>query len=382
MKCSSIICIILAFFVFNATQAQDDALPVQSLKRLYQEDKDFQKVVAEMFENLQDMPDGTKNPWRDKDVEDLYTFLNDWFYFLPNTKNGLDKILEFSMLYYHNPHGMKFVLEEPGYSWALGFIEERGKFMDSPESAKGINAWLVDESIDHDDFVMPTEGYKSFNDFFTRDLRPGARKIEGVDDNSALVSPADGVINMINNDLKMNTQIPTKGRMALDLNALFGNSKYAEEFVGGTAVAVFLKPDNYHHYHAPVMGLVIESKASVGDRLFGMPDIYDIINKGNIAYNKDYSVFENFRHGYLIIDTKEYGYVGMIPIGLQTIGSVIFEEHFKNVSEGAPQKIYKGEKVGHFAYGGSTVLLVFQKGMFSAVNVKQGQQIGVLHPNE
>lgn len=380
MKYSVIVCIVLAFFVFSTTRAQEEAPPVQSLKRLYQENKDFQKVVAEMFENLQDMPDGTKNIWRGKDVEDLYAFLNEWFYFLPNTKNGLDKILEFSMLYYHNPHGMKFVLEEPGYSWALGFIEERGKYMDSPESAKGINTWLADESIDHDDFIMPVEGYKSFNDFFTRDLRPGARKIEGVDDNSALVSPADGVINMINNDLKMNTQIPTKGRMTLDLNALFGNSRYAKEFVGGTALAVFLKPDNYHHYHAPVTGVVIESKESVGDRLFGMPDIYDIINKGNIAYNKDYSVFENFRHGYLIIDTKEYGYVGMIPIGLQTIGSVVFERHFKHVSEGAPQKIYKGEKVGHFAYGGSTVLLVFQKGMFSAVNVKQGQQLGVLHP--
>ena len=382
MKYRILVFSILTLFFANQAFAQQDAPPVQRLKHLYNTNEKFQKVVIEMFENLQDMPDGTKNTWKGKSIEDLYTFLNEWFYFLPNTKNGLDKILEFSMLYYHNPQGMRFVLEEPGYSWALDFIEERGKFMDSPESAKGIDVWLDDGSIDHGDFVMPTDGFKSFNDFFTRDLRPGARKIDGLDNNSVLVSPADGVINMINNDLRLDTEIPTKGGMTLNLNALFGDSKYAKEFVGGTAMAVFLKPDNYHHYHAPVTGVVVESKELVGNRLFGMPDIYDIINKGNIAYNKDYSVFENFRHGYLVIDTEEYGYVGMIPIGLQTIGSVVFKENLKNVSDGATYKIYKGEKVGYFAYGGSTVLLVFQKGTFSALNVKQGQQIGVLNTSE
>ena len=363
---------------FTLIHSQQDCLPVQQLKTLYDTNKDFKKVVDDMFGNLQDLPDGTPNPWRDKNIESLYTFLNAWFYFLPNTENGLDKIIEFSMLYYHNPYGMKFILQEPGYSWSLGFIEERGKFMDSPESLKGVPTWLNDPSIKHSDFVMPLEGYKSFNEFFTRELKPGARKVDAVDDNSVLVSPADGVINMINNDLKLDTRIPTKGSMTLSLNALLGNSKYAKEFVGGTAVAVFLQPHNYHHYHSPVSGTVMESNEDVGERLFGMPDILDVINNGNIAYNKDYSVFENFRHGYLVIHTEEFGYVGMIPIGLQTIGSVVFEEHLKKVNDAEPEKIYKGDKVGYFAYGGSTVLLIFQKGTFSAIDVKQGQQIGIL----
>lgn len=254
--------------------------------------------------------------------------------------------------------------------------------MDSPESKKGISAWLNDKSINHDDFVMPLEGFKSFNDFFTRNLKPGARDIEAIDDNSVLVSPADGVINMINNDLKLESQIPTKGRMTLNLNALLGNSKYVDKFIGGTALAVFLKPDNYHHYHSPISGTVVEAREEVGDRLFGMPDIPDIINNGNIAYNKDYSVFENFRHGYLVIKTEKFGYIGMIPIGLQTIGSVVFQERFKKVGDILPEKIYKGEKVGNFAYGGSTVLLIFQKGAFSSLNVKQGQQIGILKSNK
>ncbi len=365
-------------FCVNLSHSQNDCPPVKQLKEIYSSDKSFRKVVKDMFANLEDMPNGVQNPWKSKGIDDLYTFLNEWFYFLPNTKNGLDKIIEFSMLYYHNPYGMKFILNDPGYSWSLNFIEERGKFMDSPESAKAISTWLEDKSIDHDDFVTPIEGFKSFNDFFTRNLKPGARKIEAIDDNSALVSPADGVINMINNDLKLETQIPTKGRMTLNLNALLENSKYAEKFVGGTALAVFLKPDNYHHYHSPISGIVVEAREDAGNRLFGMPDIPDIINNGNVAYNKDYSVFENFKHGYLVIKTEKYGYVGMIPIGLQTIGSVVFEERLKKVDDSSPEMLYKGEKVGHFAYGGSTVLLIFQKGTFSSLNVKQGQQIGIL----
>ncbi len=365
-------------FCVSLSHSQNDCPSVKQLKEIYSSDKSFRKVVKDMFANLEDMPNGVQNPWKSKGIDDLYTFLNEWFYFLPNTKNGLDKIIEFSMLYYHNPYGMKFILNDPGYSWSLNFIEERGKFMDSPESAKAISTWLEDKSIDHDDFVTPIEGFKSFNDFFTRNLKPGARKIEAIDDNSALVSPADGVINMINNDLKLETQIPTKGRMTLNLNALLENSKYAEKFVGGTALAVFLKPDNYHHYHSPISGIVVEAREDAGNRLFGMPDIPDIINNGNVAYNKDYSVFENFKHGYLVIETEKYGYVGMIPIGLQTIGSVVFEERLKKVDDSSPEKLYKGEKVGHFAYGGSTVLLIFQKGTFSSLNVKQGQQIGIL----
>ncbi len=378
MKFKLLITVLLCACLMNTAFAQKDSPPVEKLKEIYSENEDFQIVVKDMFENLQDLPDGTANPWREKGIEDLYSFLNDWFYFLPNSTNGLDRIIEFSMLYYHNPHGMKFVLEEPGYSWSLQFIEQRGEFMDSPDSAKGIAAWLKDKSIKHEDFEMPIGGFTSFNDFFTRSLKPGARRIDGIEDNAVVVSPADGTINMINNDLKLDTQIPTKGRMTLNLNALLGNSQYAKEFVGGTALAVFLKPDNYHHYHAPVTGIVVESEEEVGDRLFGMTDIPDMINNGNVAYNKDYSVFENFKHGYLIINTEDFGYVGMIPIGLQTIGSVVFEDHLKHVSNKAPLKIYKGDKVGHFAYGGSTVLLIFQKGIFSAMNIQQGQQIGLL----
>lgn len=378
-----IIAYLAAFLLFGSNlQAQVDSPPVKQLKELYQTDKKFQQTIKGMFDNLQDMPDGTQNPWKNRDFDDLTTFLNEWFYFLPLAHDGLDRIIEFSMLYYHNPAGLKFVLEEPGLSWTNYFVEERGKFMDSPASAKIISQWMSDPSIPNDDFVLPIEGFNSFNEFFIRELKPGVRPVDAVTDNSVLVSPADGIINMINNDLQLNTAIPTKGKMTLSLNNLLDNSSYAKKFVGGTALAVFLMPDNYHHFHAPISGTVVASNQLVGDRLFGMPDIPDMINNGNVAYNKDYSVFENFRHGYFIIKTEAYGNIAMIPIGLQTVGSVVFEEDFKKVAPGSPVSVYKGQKMGHFAYGGSTVLLLFEKDRLSSLTVRQGQGIGRLKKSQ
>lgn len=373
-----LICLLTIILIGFNLSAQEESLPVKNLKSLYNNNKEFKKTINLMLENVHELPNGNPNPWKDKSVDDLYNFLNDWYYFFPNTHNGLDRILKFSFLYYKNPDGMKFVLSEPGLSWTILFIEERGKFMDSPESAKIIEEWLSDNSLGNEDFVLPEDGFKSFNDFFTRDLKPGTRPVDDATDNSVLVSPADGIINMIANELELDTEIPTKGRMTMSLNSLLDNSKYAEKFIGGSAMAVFLMPDNYHHYHSPTAGKIVESKEEVGSRLFGMPDLLDMINNGNPGYNKDYSVFENFRHGYFIIETKKYGFIAMVPIGLQTVGSVVFENEFKEINSENPIQIYKGDKLGHFEYGGSTVLLIFEKGKLNSITVEQGQRIGKL----
>lgn len=378
MKFKILLCFILITAFGISAFAQTDSPPVKQLKNLYDSSKVFKNTVDLMFENVHDLPDGTANPWKNKNIDDLGAFLNDWFYFLPNTHNGLDRILKFTFLYYKNPNGMKFILEEPGLSWTNSFVEERGKFMDSPKSVKIIEEWLTDKLLGNEDFVLPSEGFKSFNEFFKRDLKPGARPIDDVTDNSVLVSPADGVINMIANELELDSEIPTKGRMTMSLNALLNDSEYAKKFIGGSAMAVFLMPDNYHHFHAPISGSILESNEDVGDRYFGMPNMLDMINNGNVGYNKDYSVFENFRHGYFIIKTETYGYVAMIPIGLQTVGSVVFEDEYKNVNDSNPITIHKGKKLGHFAYGGSTVLLIFEKNKLSSMSVQQGQRIGKL----
>ena len=359
--------------------AQEDTEPVKRLKALYASDATFQQKVKLAFENLQNMPHGEPNPWQGKTVEDLYTFFNDWFYFLPNASNGLDYIMHFSWLYYQNPDGLKLVREEPGMSWTKFFVEQRGKYMDSEASVANLNLWLSDPGTKIEEFIVPEGGFTSFNDFFIREVKPGARPIDGVTDHAVVVSPADCVLNMINNDIKAESQIPLKGRMSLNIDQLLGGSRYAERFIGGTAMACFLLPDAYHHYHAPVTGQVVESREDAGHLYFGVQDLPGMANRGNPGYNQDFSVFEQFRHGYFIIETIDHGYVAMVPVGLNTIGSLVFEEPFKEVTEEQRLPLFKGEKLGHFAYGGSLVIMVFEPNRLESIKTLQGQQIGIMH---
>ncbi|MFS8082819.1 MAG: phosphatidylserine decarboxylase [Ginsengibacter sp.] len=357
-----------------STNAQRDCLPVTKLKSLYASDKNFKMLTDSMFANVQSLPGDSPNFWKSKNINDLYAFLNKWFYTLPTTTNGLDEIITFSQLYYHNQYGLRFVNEEPGLGWSLYFVSEEGKFMDSPRSAGSINQWLADSSLHNKEYIVPKDGYTSFNQFFTRNLKPGMRPIARPNDDGVVVSPADGMVSWINSDLKADSALPLKGRMKLNLNQLLGNSKFAHYFIDGTALSVILLPKNYHHFHAPVSGELVESKEDVGNILFGS-QLIDFFYLG-IA---DFSVFENYKHGYFIIKTPQYGYVAMIPVGLETVGSVNFEKRVKNVSDNKEVVVTKGEKLGHFAYGGSMVMLLFEKGRMNSLSVQQGQQIGIFN---
>lgn len=370
---------ILTALAFDGAYARQDSEPVKQLKALYNTDKEFRATLNLAFENLHKQPDGSANPWQGKSVDDLYAYFNDWFYFLPDTSNGLEYIAGFTWLYYKNPYGLKVVNEEPGLSWTRHFVVERGKYMDSEASAQGVKRWLRDPSVPMEDFIVPPGGFQSFNAFFTREIKPGARPIAAVSDDAVVAAPADCVMNMINSSLTVDSKIPLKGRMQLNVRELLHHSPLASRFIGGTAVACFLLPTTYHHYHAPVSGVVLESKENVYRRYFGLNNFPAMINNGNVGYNADFSVFERFIHGYFVIKTQRFGHVAMVPVGLNTVGSVIFEEKYKNVDAKTPVPVSKGEKLGHFAYGGSLVMLLFEKDRLSSLKIPQGQQVGIMH---
>ena len=374
--CASLCLLFTVSILPESALANSDSPPVVELRQILSANPQVRSTVQQALSNARQLPDGSTNPWRGKTIEQLFKFINDWYYFLPQKGNGLDKIIEFSLLYYQNPNGLKFINQEPGLSWSKRFVEHRGKYLDSKESVAGVELWLNDKSISNDDFVVPEGGYRSFNHYFVRELKAGRRPVADINDAAIVTSPADCIISRIANQLETDSSIPTKGNMSLNLSQLLGGSKFAEKFIGGNAYSCFLMPDNYHHYHSPVAGMVVESNQQVGNKLFGMNDLLDMVNGGDPGHSKDFSVFEDFKHGYLIIDTEALGHVAMVPVGLQTVGSVVFEDKFKGIKQSEPRVIDKGEKVGHFAYGGSTVLLLFEKGRFNALSVKQGQRIG------
>jgi phosphatidylserine decarboxylase len=385
---------------------------VQDLKDLYDDpdNKDFAKIVDTMLKSAVIPPGGWPsdpvNPkklfiWPEKNFHDLLDFFQGWLTFVPNHENGMSYYELFYGLCYKNENALIFVETDPGLKWTRSFAKARGNYMDScasiSEHLDAMNDWKQYLGKHWNDFKPPKSnkhcknngfyGYKTFNDFFTRVLRdPSVRPVSYPDDDSILVSPADGLVNIVNSNLNTDSLIHTKYDEYLNIDELLAGSKYAKHFLGGTAVDSVLLPPDYHRYHSPVTGHVVESKeVDANDGFyFGMDgEFFTFSNNGNIGgYKSKYGYFGRYHRGYYIFKTDHYGYIAMVPVGLDDISSVNFAHQFKNVgspSNPGPVPVKKGDEVGYFAYGGSTIIMLFQPGVLFGLKVKQGNQIGVMN---
>ena len=394
-----LIFLVLVFGVADLAQAGlkkvgNDCPCSESINRLvttYETDARFKELVDAAFRNMQQAPaDYAKNPWFGKGVRDLVAFLEDWCTFLPDihgsADNGLANIQDFAMFYYKNPFGVALVQLSPGREIMQDFVRQRGAFMDSGESARIIAEWLKDKRIEKEDYVLPKPhakdgGFKSYNEFFARKLKNQAqsRPQTMADRDYVIAAPTDCLMNSIPQVITdINTPVSTKGNEALNIVELLDGSKYAKQFIGGTALSCVLMPNTYHRYHAPVAGKVVEAKV-IEDAFFGHDDFPEWVpSNGNVGRpGANFNQFENFQRGYFVVDTGKYGHVAMVAVGLNTISSVVFEEPFDNLA--APVAVKRGDELGHFLYGGSLFIMIFEPGKYAsdAVQVRLGNQIGV-----
>lgn len=122
-----------------------------------------------------------------------------------------------------------------------------------------------------------------------------------------------------------------------------------------------------------------------------MPGIYNGITDGEHWFNDifnvgesttDFSIFEDFHRAYYVIETAKHGHVGIVPVGLNTISalcpSLVQKRSTRVPVGGEPVPVSKGDELGHFAYGGSLNILLFEKGVFNAVSVLMGSRLGIL----
>lgn len=351
------------------------------------------------------LPYGGDNEWVGKDEKYFINYFDKWFDFLPSPTGGLGKIMPFTHFYLNNPVAFyllnSFKSNALGdgyttevYNWTVKFILGRGKFMDTPskDATKVINEWKALPSTKIKDFHAPdgTDNYNTFNDFFTRILNKDKghdpRPIAEIDDDSILTAPADSEINFIQSELMLTTKLPVKTRQ-INVVDLLAGSEHAKHFAGGTAISCVLMPNSYHHYHSPVNGKIIES-AEVPGIYNGIMDGEDWFNKGNIGESTtNFSIFEDFHRAYYIIKTKHYGHVAMVPVGLNTISNINFyslsPKQSTLVPKGAPPvEVQKGAELGHFAYGGSLNILLFEPNVLKSLSVLMGQRIGSLNKKE
>lgn len=214
-------------------------------------------------------------------------------------------------------------------------------FANSRFSRFFIKSFVRRNNINLDECIIPAGGFRSFNDFFYRTLKPGARQIDQRPE--VITSPADSKILVIEN-IQPGTTFGVKN-IPFNLARLVQNDALAHEFYGGTLMIFRLAPQDYHRFHFPCAG----TPATVEK----IPGKYESVHP--LVYQCGVQpLTENERH-LIRINTETCGTVLCVPVGALLVGKII-ETYQPNTKQA------KGAEMGYFAFGGSSIVMLFKAG--------------------
>jgi phosphatidylserine decarboxylase len=215
--------------------------------------------------------------------------------------------------------------------------------MDRPASASRVVPFIRRYGVDAAEFADAPETFATFNEFFYRRLKPGARPLAAPDDPRVAVLPADGR-HLAFPDVEAAAGFYAKGAR-FTLTSLLGDAALAAEFAGGAMLISRLCPVDYHRFHFPVAGTPGAARL-VNGWLYSVSPIALRRNVGRLVENKRLVT---------LVDSPEFGRVAVLEIGATNVGTV--RQTF------APGRaVAKGDEKGFFAFGGSCVVTLFQRG--------------------
>lgn len=222
-----------------------------------------------------------------------------------------------------------------------------GYYCESRISRIHINSFVRKERIGISEIEKSLLEFKTFNDFFIRKLKASSRPINL--DESVLVSPADGTVIAIERISRF-IDFPLKGSL-LNLETLLGNNSFLDKYINGTLFLFRLSPRDYHRFHFPI--------DCVPSRPIKIPGIYESVNP--LVYeNKIMPLIKNERH-IISAQTKNCKDILIIPIGALCVGKIIETYKTEELNR-------KGQEVGYFSFGGSSLVLVFESGVITLEN--------------
>lgn len=236
-----------------------------------------------------------------------------------------------------------------------------GRYLSSAHSK-----WLISKFIERNEINMDIYeecDYSSFNDFFTRKIKPDCRPVP--EDLDVLISPCDCLATVY--PIQENTTFSIKNT-EYTLRSLLRSPRLAKRFRGGYAYVLRLTVEDYHRYLYSVSG-----KQSKNYHIDGT---YHTVNPIANDYLPIYK--ENTRE-YTVIHSKEFGDVLQMEVGALLVGKISNHKQSTVVT--------RGEEKGFFEYSGSTIVVLTQKGRVTPrsdllTNSKNGYETKVLqaHP--
>ena len=230
--------------------------------------------------------------------------------------------------------GLHVLIKRAIFSRLLGASKNTRK------SAEGIPAFIEEYGINTEEMLRPVEDYTSFNDFFYRKLKPGARPLA---EGNVVVLPADGR-HMGWQDAATMQSVFIKGQQ-FDVPALLGSEELAEKYEHGTVVLSRLCPVDYHRLHFVAEGTPEKAHLIPGPLASVSP--YCLRHK--LAW-----LWTNKRE-LTMLHSERVGDVIQLAVGATGVGAI-----FQTYESGKP--VAMGDEQGYFAFGGSTVMSFFEPG--------------------
>ncbi|KAJ2900990.1 phosphatidylserine decarboxylase [Zalerion maritima] len=222
---------------------------------------------------------------------------------------------------------------------------KQGKKYDDPASKDEIPKFVDFHQLNMSEVLRPLEEFKNFNEFFYRALKPGARPCSAPNNANIVVSPAD-CRSVVFNSIDKSTSIWIKGR-DFSVKRLLGDAypEDASRFEGGPLGIFRLAPQDYHRFHFPVDGKMGKPIPIAGE--------YYTVNP--MAIRSALDVYSENVRVLVPVDSPTHGRVMIVCVGAMMVGSTVITQQ-----EGA--EVRRADELGYFKFGGSTIVLLFEKG--------------------
>lgn len=222
---------------------------------------------------------------------------------------------------------------------AKTFSRLYGLYQDSPLSARKIPRFIRDYGIPMEQFEGAPFG--SFNDFFIRRFKPGARRfVPGPADFPAF---AEARLLAFEN-IRADQVFPVKAA-ELSAEKILGGELKARPFIGGPLLLARLCPVDYHRFHYPDDGETLESYELAG-RLHS-------VNPAALAF--DGGILATNQRRVSLLKTRGFGLLAYVEVGALCVGRIV-QTH----PEARPFE--RGAEKGYFLFGGSTVIVLGEPG--------------------
>lgn len=231
------------------------------------------------------------------------------------------------------------------------FSQAYGISQDTKKSAKKIPTFIQRFDINTDDYKKGSyseksieDSYISFNEFFIRQFNDGLRNFPMSEKKMGAFSEARYYgHSKLSDDLKL----PVKGSF-IRAKDLISNEKWSSYFEEGPFLIARLCPVDYHRYHYPDNGVTLDSYSIHGQ--------FHSVNPMALKLKQDILIKNERRVS--ILETENFGKIAYIEVGATCVGKII-QSHDESL------KYKKGDEKGYFLFGGSTVIIIGEKGAWN-----------------